>query len=333
MRKRSSTNYPYFLGIDIGGTQTKFDVIDKNTGRFLLDRPKIPTDSFQNSSELKHEIDEHLENIGLSYDQIQATGVGCPGIIERSSRRVKKASNVPEFEFDLEEWDLLALANDANLAALGEYVGREEKQDLVYINIGTGIGAGTVLRGHLRAGAGEAGFLTISHNYDKEVDSRIELLGVQRAWEGYCSGANLSSYINMLLENENRETELKPGIDSSEALFQMAEKGDEVAQDYEDNIIEKCAEGVGNINSLNSMGAAILGGAVIEQNSHLLGRIEQKIGNYTVNDVPSPELSSVEHPGIKGAIELAYSMESEEPVYIDDLSDPFDLRTWPGIRS
>src|SRR5207302_3417584 len=107
----------------------------------------------------------------VTADVIDGCVVGVPGVVEVSTGRISLATNVPRLEdhpFDTELTDLLGLPvtleNDINLAALGERwrgIARGV-DDFAFLSVGTGMGAGIVLRGELHRGhhgaAGEIDF-------------------------------------------------------------------------------------------------------------------------------------------------------------------------------
>src|SRR5205085_10762891 len=112
-----------------------------------------------------------VEASGLSEELVDGVVVGIPGVVEPATGRINLATNVPGLEgrpFDAELQLRLGLPvtleNDINLAALGEHwrgVARGV-EDFAFLSVGTGMGAGIVLRGELHRGhhgaAGEIDF-------------------------------------------------------------------------------------------------------------------------------------------------------------------------------
>src|SRR5205085_12075397 len=98
---------------------------------------------------------------GVTEERINGVVVGIPCVVEPDTGRINLATNVPGLEdrpFDAELQERLglpvALENDINLAALGEHwrgVAREV-DNFAFLSIGTGLGAGIVLRGELHRG-------------------------------------------------------------------------------------------------------------------------------------------------------------------------------------
>jgi predicted NBD/HSP70 family sugar kinase len=119
-------------------------------------------------------VDETVAEASLSSADITHTVIGSPGVYDSQHGRIKYAANLPGWErTGLAEAlterlvGSITIDNDANLAALGEHTYGAAKgvQDFVYITIGTGVGLGLVLDGHLyrgaRGAAGEAGYLPL----------------------------------------------------------------------------------------------------------------------------------------------------------------------------
>src|SRR5207248_9925059 len=153
----------------------------------------------------------------LSPGAIDGAVIGIPGIIDRRTGRAALAENVPgldgldiavEVERRLEV--PVTVENDVNLAALGEQwrgVGRGV-DDFVFLSVGTGLGAGLVLRGELHRG---------HHGAAGEVDYAIE--GVDPA------APAIAAYAAELAAEGRHPTELAPPFDVR-AIFGAARAGD-----------------------------------------------------------------------------------------------------------
>jgi glucokinase len=166
----------YSLGLDLGGTNIKGGVVG-NDGRALA------SVSGPTRAELGPEVGlESLAEVaqravaasGLTWEQIEAIGLGAAGTLDASAGRIVDASNLPlwnGFAIATRLADRLGrptfLLNDANAAAYGEYwagAGRST-ESLVLFTIGTGIGCGIVESGRIIQGrhglGGECGHMTI----------------------------------------------------------------------------------------------------------------------------------------------------------------------------
>lgn len=162
------------VGIDIGGTFTKYGIVDKE-GNCLINGSISTTDEKELDGYLKllkSTIDEAIAGIDTAVE-IKGIGVGAPngnfykGTIEYAPNLSWKGI-VPFIEEFRKYYDLpMYLTNDANAAAIGEmvYGGAKYMKNFIIITLGTGLGSGLVVNGELVYGhdgfAGELGHLTI----------------------------------------------------------------------------------------------------------------------------------------------------------------------------
>jgi len=182
----TSSDMTAVLVADLGGTQTRAAVIDRGgTLRSRVARPSPAGDPTALASTMREARDE----AGL---EVADAVVGVPGPVSYIEGRPLRLPNLPQWEGHIsaqaiaDELELaVLLANDADLAALGEHrfgAGRDTL-DMVYVTISTGVGAGVVLNGRLlhgqRSGA-EIGHTLI----DFEGGRTVEELGSGTALEG-----------------------------------------------------------------------------------------------------------------------------------------------------
>jgi predicted NBD/HSP70 family sugar kinase len=170
----------YVVGIDIGRSRIRVALADLD-GR-IRGRREVPTaiegtdtagdaaDSIVlTATRLAHEV---VAEAGLAWDLVVHTVVGTPGVFDPDTDEVRYAGSLPGWDragvvarLRRELGTSLAVQNDANLAALGEYAfgaGRDCPL-LVFLMVGTGVGAGIVVDGRVfhgaRGAAGEVGYL------------------------------------------------------------------------------------------------------------------------------------------------------------------------------
>jgi glucokinase len=154
---------PYYLGIDLGGTNIKSGVVD-DAGQ------PVSSVSIETEAELgpEHGLEKLAEagrlavaRCGLKWEDIAAVGLGSPGTMDIQGGLLLDPPNLPGWD-NLPIRELLAaklqkktvLQNDANAAAYGEYwvgAGRNT-QSLVMFTLGTGIGCGIVDHGRIIEG-------------------------------------------------------------------------------------------------------------------------------------------------------------------------------------
>ena len=162
-----------FLGIDIGGTNTKLALVSE-TGRPVA-RDMIETRAADGAERLFARIAEILPSVTGPRRSIAGVGIGCAGLVDTRTGRLRSAPNLPEWR----NTPILRIGrqvfgvytyidNDANAAAYGEYqrgCGKRARL-FVCITLGTGVGGGIVSHGEVLRGsrnyAGEIGHMTVN---------------------------------------------------------------------------------------------------------------------------------------------------------------------------
>ncbi len=194
------------LGIDIGGTNTKLGLVNKE-GKCIVSR-SIPTHADEDLdiflSELFSSIEEMAKPVA---DQvaIQAVGIGAPnanyysGSIEEAPN-ISWGQHVPLVDIVKEKLGLpTVLTNDANAAAIGEQFFGVAKgmKNFIVITLGTGLGSGIVVNGELVYGhdgfAGELGHVTVIPG------GRDHTTGLKGTLETYVSATGIKRTIFELL--------------------------------------------------------------------------------------------------------------------------------------
>ncbi len=165
---------PYVIALDIGGTQMR-------AARFLMDShtpelvQRVPTQGSEGDSQQR--LVALVHDIWPEQDSVAAIGIAVPGPTDPYAGVIIEAPNIPGWEnlplqqiLESEFGVPVALGNDANLAALGEwkYGAGRGHHHLVYITVSTGIGGGVIINDELLLGqrglAGELGHITVDPN-------------------------------------------------------------------------------------------------------------------------------------------------------------------------
>jgi glucokinase len=227
------------IGIDIGGTFTKFGFVDRE-GIFYAEG-NSPTDMFDN-------VDDYIQNLVKDLKKaekeikgpfkIVGMGIGAPngnyhkGTVENATN-LKWKGIVPFAELMKKHYDVpIKLTNDANAAALGEmiYGGARGMRDFVMITLGTGLGSGIVVNGDLVYGhdgfAGELGHVNVQKNGRKCGCGNLGCL------ETYVSAPGIKRTVFELLASDTEGSELvKYNFNelTSEIIYEAAKRNDPVA--------------------------------------------------------------------------------------------------------
>jgi len=166
----------YIIGADIGGTSLRLALADLSGN--ILARSSTSTVGIRDAALIVSLISDGVESLlreqALRLDSVRAIAAGAPGITDPAEGVVIATSylmgwrNVPLRALLEEALGVpAAVDNDVNLAALGESLAGAAKgvDNFVFIAIGTGIGAGIILNGHLFRGngwsAGEIGYMLV----------------------------------------------------------------------------------------------------------------------------------------------------------------------------
>ena len=167
----------YGFGVDVGGTTVKMGFFETSGG--LLDKWEIKTDTSDNGKavlpDIAQAIDNKLAQEGISKSDVEGVGIGVPGPV-RSDGVVNGCVNlgwgvinVAE-ELGAQTGLKVKVGNDANVAGLGEMWqgGGKGSKDVIMVTLGTGVGGGIIVDGHVVAGyngaGGEIGHITVNHD-------------------------------------------------------------------------------------------------------------------------------------------------------------------------
>ncbi|QDT37128.1 ROK family protein [Stratiformator vulcanicus] len=178
-----TTSGPYFLGIDVGGTNIKCGVVSGEGTPLSKTSVKTETEAGPDVglANLEQGARQAVEQAKLSIDDIVAVGLVTPGPMDIPEGRLLTPANMPEWH-DLPVRDLVserlgkptAFQNDANAAAYGEFWAGQAKDvdSLVYWTLGTGIGCGIIVNDMIIQGAhshgSECGHIIVDMDGDRQ---------------------------------------------------------------------------------------------------------------------------------------------------------------------
>jgi len=253
-------------GVDIGGTKIAVGVVDENG--HVLSSVEFPTDAthgFQNG--LKH-IVEALQGAAVSTGaKISGIGIGCTGPIDPFSGAIGDVNFLPGWQGENPVHELqqifkvsVAMENDADAAALGEagWGAGKGKRSLIYVTVGTGIGGGIILDGHLYRGVGQA-HPEIGHHV---LDSSGPLCfcGARGCWEVLARGPAMVEWLQCRApKNYPHLAEL-----TGEEVCRLAEQGEQWARRAVEREANYLGLGLGNLVTLFAPEAIVLGGSVMK---------------------------------------------------------------------
>lgn len=176
-----------YLGIDIGGTNVKFGVVNKK-GK-LTNVRKISTNELLRKPKPIEKLSNVIANYLQLHPSIKSVGIGIPGTLSKNNKTIISLNNIPalngvdiihELEKIFESISFFA-TNDANAAALGQYVfGEKTNENFFFITLGTGVGGGLILNGELYKG--KNGNAAEIHNIPNKSEKSIEFYLGKKGW-------------------------------------------------------------------------------------------------------------------------------------------------------
>lgn len=234
---------PYVLGVDIGGTNTVFGIVDARGQVIASDSIKTRKHAnFDDYIEELHTGVERLLKANDAEDKLQGIGIGAPNA-NYYTGEIQNPPNLPwgpiiplaEKVSKIFGGIPVAVTNDANAAALGEmtYGAARGMKDFIMITLGTGVGSGIVINGQVVYGhdgfAGELGHLVV-----KRSNGRVCGCGRTGCLEAYCSATGVARTAREFLEIRNEPSTLRNlQIEdiTSKDVYDAAVAGDKLAKD------------------------------------------------------------------------------------------------------
>jgi glucokinase len=269
------------IGIDIGGTGTKFGIVDRN-GNVLLTgdlstRKHKKIETF--IDELHEKLSALIQNVGGT-GRIRGIGVGAPngnfytGTVEYAPNLPWKGI-LPLAQMIQDKFQVQTnLTNDANAAAIGEmmYGAAQGMKDFIMITLGTGVGSGIVANGHLILGhdgfAGELG-----HTIIIPEGRYHEGTGKKGSLESYASATGVMLTAKEVLASTKEDSLLRKihldEIDSRK-VYDAAVQGDKVAKEIFEYTGKILGTALANFVMFSSPEAIILFGGLTKAGDFIL---------------------------------------------------------------
>ena len=272
---------PYVLGIDIGGTNTVFGIVDARGS--VIASASIKTAKHSNIEDYLDELyteATRLIEVNDATDKINGIGIGAPnanyftGTIE-DGVNLPWPTPIPLAKLVSEKFGVpVAITNDANAAAIGEmtYGAARGLKDFIMITLGTGVGSGIVINGQVVYGhdgfAGELGHMIVKRN-----NGRLCGCGRTGCLEAYCSATGVARTAREFLEIRTEPSLLRNlEIDdiTSKDVYDAAMNGDKLAKDVFEYTGTILGEAMADMTVFSSPAAFILFGGLAKSGELLL---------------------------------------------------------------
>ncbi len=284
------TQKPYVIGVDLGGTNTVFGIVDARGD--IVAQDSIKTQAYATAAAFVEAGVECLKPLIAQVggiDQIAGMGIGAPnanyytgaiefapnlswaheGVVPLAQMFSEKLSSLP-----------VRITNDANAAAMGEmaYGAARGMKNFIVITLGTGVGSGIVVNGQLLYGhdgfAGELGHVTMVRGKE----GRLCGCGRTGCLEAYCSATGVARTAREILANTDRPSLLrdKPAeeIESLDVSI-AAGKGDEVANEIFQFTGKMLGEACADFAAFSSPEAFIFFGGLCKAGDLIMKPIEE----------------------------------------------------------
>ena len=308
----------YCLGVDVGATNVRAVVADADGEIRGSDGRPVPPDPLTGLPVTEAILDclrAACAAADTSPGTIAAVGVAAAGRLD-PTEGIVEPTNIPVDTVpltgpiaNLVDTDRIHLHKDVAAGVIGErYHAERNPDDMVYLTISSGIGAGVAVDGSVLRGwdsnAGEAGHLTV------DPDGRRTCgCGHDGHWEAYCSGVNIPDYARLLWNDADRPATALPIDDEAfDAVDVFANARED---DFAGRVVEKLAEwnamGVANVVHAYAPLVVSIGGAVALNNEALVvDPIRERLGDLVMTNVPEVRLTALgDDVVVRGALASA----------------------------
>ena len=275
----------YTVGIDIGGTNTVFGIVDEQG--HILSHDGIKTKDYPDINVYADTVAGHLRSLieaAGGIELINGIGVGAPnanyytGQIEQAPNLPWKGT-VPLARMLRERLTLpVTLTNDANAAALGEmtYGVARGMKDFIMITLGTGVGSGIVINCRLVYGhdgfAGELGHVIVRRG------GRLCGCGRRGCLETYCSATGIVRTVHEMLSSTDTPSLLRDiPLDkvTSKDIYDAAEQGDKLALEIFRFTGTVLGEAFADFIAFSSPEAIVLFGGLAKAGEYIMAPIRE----------------------------------------------------------
>lgn len=309
----------YYLAVDLGGTNIKAGLVDENGN--ILNRAQRPTGAERGYEEIAKDISlcalEAAETAGVSLDEIESVGIGSPGTIDNKKGIIVYANNInfrnTPLRAEMQKYinKPIYMGNDANCAALGEYVMLKQDMDcFVFVTLGTGVGGGVIINGKLFTGFNGAG-TELGHT-TLFMGGKECTCGKKGCWERYAATtavidmtkeavkANPGSYLASLCDGDVEKV-------GGKTAFTAMENGDELGTKIVNQWIEYVAEGITNMVNIFQPEVLSIGGAISREGDRILKPIIKYVEeNRYSRDVEQTKIQIAKYGNDAGLIGAAF---------------------------
>ena len=277
---------PYVIGIDMGGTNTAFGIVDARGT--VIASSSIKTGKHSKIEDYINELYTEISRIIAANDaegKINGIGIGAPnanyftGVIE-DGVNLPWPTPIPLADLISKKFGIPCLiTNDANAAAIGEmtYGAARGLKDFIMITLGTGVGSGIVVNGQMVYGhdgfAGELGHVIMKRN-----NGRVCGCGRTGCLEAYCSATGVARTAREFLEIRDDKSLLREyDIENitSKDVYDCAVEGDKLALDIFNYTGTILGEALADFVTFSSPEAFVIFGGLTKSGDYIMNPIRE----------------------------------------------------------
>ena len=322
----------HVLGIDVGAAKAVVEVADLSGRVLASERRPVSDKARAGHAALLREVlaatRAALRAAGVDSGSLRAAGVGTPGVVAPDSGRITLAPQLAGWEglalggeLEREIGCPVAVDNETNLSLLAEAAGGVARglRDVLYVQVGVGIGAAVLIGGELYRGAhgaaGEIGYLPA----DEEIDApefgsgRFEWAAGGRAYTRLGARAAATPRGGVLRELAGGDPERV----TAEHVFAGAAGGDAAATTIVEALAGRLGGGIATVATVLDPELVVLGGGVANAGPALLEPVRRHVRMHTPIP-PRVELSALGDESVAvGAVRLALN-EADARLFVFD---------------
>ncbi len=279
----------YRIGIDLGGTNIVAGVVDDNYAIVATSKCKTacPRPAEEIVADMARVAKEAVQKAGITMKDVRGVGVGSPGVCNKETGVVERANNLGFINLPmcsmLEELlgVKVAIENDANAAALGEFKAGAAKgtNSCVCITLGTGVGGGVIIDGKVFSGSNFAG-AELGHTVIN-VGGEPCSCGRKGCWETYASATALVRQTRRAMEadKDSKMWEIAGSLENVDGrtAFDAMRAGDAAGTAVVDAYIYYIAVGLVDMINIFQPDILCVGGGICKEGDTLLVPLKKYI--------------------------------------------------------
>ena len=282
----------YKLGIDLGGTNIVAGVVDKKYKIVAKASCKtaVPRPESEICDSMAEVAKKAVEKAKLTMDDIESVGIGVPGAVNPKTGVIEYSANLFFHNWEVVEMmeerlgKKVHIENDANAAALGEYLAGSANgaRNAVAITLGTGVGGGIIIDGKIYSGSNFAG-AELGHMVIVK-DGKECACGRRGCWETYASATGLINLTKQKILSEKLEFSYMLKLCDGDinkvngrTAFDAMRDGDPTAKSVVEEYISYLSCGLVNIINIFQPDVLCIGGGISNEGENLLAPVRSYV--------------------------------------------------------